>query len=56
MAERRRVLVWENVFGAWVGWNERDQALLRAMLPVQRQLRGAARDGEWTPLAAASAA
>ena len=26
------VLVWENVFGAWVGWNERDKELLRAML------------------------
>ena len=30
------MLVWENVFGAWVGWSERDKALLRAMLPVQR--------------------
>ena len=28
------ILVWENVFGSWVGWNERDCALLRAMLPV----------------------
>jgi hypothetical protein len=24
------VLVWENVFGAWVGWNARDRALLQA--------------------------
>ena len=39
------MLVWENVFGAWVGWNERDQALLRAMLPVQRRYARAARDG-----------
>ena len=39
------MLVWENVFGAWVGWNERDKALLRAMLPVQRRVRRAARDG-----------
>ena len=31
------VLVWENVFGSWVGWNERDKALLRAMLPLQRR-------------------
>ncbi len=23
------MLVWENVFGAWVGWNERDRGLLR---------------------------
>ncbi|MBA2332674.1 MAG: hypothetical protein H0V94_07800, partial [Actinobacteria bacterium] len=28
------MLVWENVFGVWVGWNERDKALLRAMLGV----------------------
>ena len=38
------VLVWENVFGAWVGWNERDKALLRAMLPRPAALRRAARD------------
>ena len=24
------MLVWENVFGAWVGWNERDRAMLQA--------------------------
>jgi formylglycine-generating enzyme len=48
------LLVWENVFGAWVGWNERDKALLRAMLPVQRRFAGLLAAGEWTPLAAAS--
>ena len=32
--------MWENVFGAWVGWNERDKALLRAMLAVQRRYAG----------------
>ena len=49
------MLVWENVFGAWVGWNERDAALLRAMLGVQRRFAGLLARGEWTPLAAASA-
>lgn len=46
------VLVWENVFGSWVGWNERDRALLRAMLPVQRRFADLLASGEWTPLAA----
>jgi sulfatase modifying factor 1 len=45
------MLVWENVFGAWVGWNERDKALLRAMLPVQRRYAQLLAHGEWTPLA-----
>ena len=48
------MLVWENVFGAWVGWNERDKALLRGMLSVQRQHVELLATGEWTPLAAAS--
>ena len=48
------MLVWENVFGAWVGWNERDKALLRAMLSVQRRHAELLATGEWTPLAAAS--
>ena len=48
------MLVWENVFGAWVGWNERDKELLRAMLPVQREHAELLATGEWTPLAAAS--
>ena len=48
------MLVWENVFGAWVGWNERDKALLRAMLSVQREHADLLATGEWTPLAASS--
>ena len=48
------ILVWENVFGAWVGWSERDKALLRAMRPVQRKYADLLATGEWTPLAAAS--
>ncbi len=48
------ILVWENVFGAWVGWSERDKALLRAMRPVQREHADLLATGEWTPLAAAS--
>jgi formylglycine-generating enzyme len=48
------MLVWENVFGAWVGWSERDKELLRAMLSVQREHAGLLATGEWTPLAACS--
>lgn len=48
------VLVWENVFGAWVGWSWRDKELLRAMRPVQREYAELMSTGEWTPLAAAS--
>ncbi len=48
------MLVWENVFGAWVGWNERDKALLRAMRPLQRDHADLLATGTWTPLAAAS--
>ncbi|TDE99124.1 hypothetical protein EXU48_02805 [Occultella glacieicola] len=44
------VMVWEVVFGVWVGWNDRDAATLRRMLPVQRTLHAWLTDGEWTPL------
>ena len=45
------VMVWEVVFGTWVGWNSRDSATLRRMLPVQRALTEVLHRGEWTPLA-----
>ncbi|MGW9628819.1 SUMF1/EgtB/PvdO family nonheme iron enzyme [Microbacterium sp. NPDC055521] len=44
-------MVWEVVFGVWVGWNDRDSATLRRMLPVQRGLHRWLVDGEWMPLA-----
>ncbi len=46
------VMVWEAVFGTWVGWNPRDAATLRRMLPVQRALADVLHAGRWTPLAA----
>lgn len=45
------IMVWEVVFGAWVGWNDRDAATLRRMLPVQRAFHRWLVEGEWTPLA-----
>jgi formylglycine-generating enzyme required for sulfatase activity len=44
------MMVWENVFGSWVGWNERDRSLLRAMLPIQRRYARIFAGEGWTPL------
>lgn len=44
------ILVWENVFGSWNGWNARDKSILRAMLPVQRRWSALFRGEGWTPL------
>jgi hypothetical protein len=48
------LLIWENVFGSWVGWSERDKAVLRAILPIQREHAALLATGEWTPLAASA--
>jgi hypothetical protein len=45
------MLVWESVFGVWVGWSERDRALLRAMRRVHRSHADWLRSEDWTPLA-----
>lgn len=45
------IMVWEVVFGVWVGWSARDSATLRRMLPVQRGFSDVLLHGEWTPLA-----
>lgn len=44
------MLIWECVFGAWVGWNARDRATLRSMTRVQRAAHDLLIRGEWTPL------
>jgi hypothetical protein len=48
------MLVWDVVFGVWVGWSERDKSLLRTMVEVQRRHASLLSGGEWTPLAAHS--
>lgn len=48
------MLVWDTVFGVWVGWNRRDQSTLRRMLRVQRALGDVFVDGDWVPLDGAS--
>ena len=44
------IMVWENVFGSWVGWNARDRSILRAMLPIQRKFADLFAGENWTPL------
>lgn len=44
------VLIWENVFGTWVGWNARDRSIIRAMLPIQRRFADIFAGENWTPL------
>lgn len=31
------VMIWENVFGQWLPWHERDRSILRTILPIQRR-------------------
>ncbi|MGH3358635.1 MAG: formylglycine-generating enzyme family protein, partial [Nocardioidaceae bacterium] len=45
------VLVWESVFGVWVGWSDRDRSLLRAMRRVLDDHGAWLRSEDWTPLA-----
>jgi hypothetical protein len=45
------VMVWEVVFGVWVGWSRRDAATVRRMVTVQRAAADLLLEGEWTPLA-----
>ncbi|MGN6220794.1 MAG: formylglycine-generating enzyme family protein [Microbacterium sp.] len=48
------ILVWDAVFGVWVGWNRRDDSTLRRMLRAQRALSEVFVSGEWAPLDGAS--
>jgi len=44
------ILVWEDVFGSWVGTTPRDRSILRAMLPIQRRYAELFSGERWTPL------
>jgi len=44
------MLIWENVFGSSVPWNQRDRSILRTMLPIQRRFTRLFERGRWTPL------
>jgi hypothetical protein len=44
------MMVWENVFGSWVGWSRRDRSILRALLPIQRRYGRLFSGERWKPL------
>lgn len=44
------VMVWEVVFSAWVGWNDRDADTVSRMRPVQRAWSDLLVGGRFTPL------
>lgn len=44
------MVVWENVFGSWVGWSAHDRALLSTMLFIQRHFAPLFLGEGWTPL------
>jgi hypothetical protein len=45
------MLVWDVVFGSWVGWSERDRSAWRAVAPVLRRYQDLFTGGDWSPLA-----
>jgi formylglycine-generating enzyme required for sulfatase activity len=44
------IMVWENVFGSWVSWNNHDRSLLRSILPIQRRYTDLLNGEGWDPL------
>jgi len=44
------ILIWENVFGQWMGWCERDKAIYRTMFTIQHYFAELFSGGDWTPL------
>jgi formylglycine-generating enzyme required for sulfatase activity len=44
------MMIWENVFGQWLGWNERDKSSYRAVHIIQKQFPDIFSGENWTPL------
>ena len=44
------MLVWDVVFGSWVGWSERDRSAWRAVSPVLHRYQSLFTYGDWSPL------
>lgn len=44
------MLVWDVVFGSWVGWSERDRSAWRSAVPVLRRYQNLFTGGDWSPL------
>ena len=43
-------MIWDNVFGTWVGYSEREKSILRSMLSIQRHFTALFSGEQWTPL------
>ena len=46
------MLLWEVVFGSWVGWNQREAQMWREMVGILRANNSLITTGEWEPLTA----
>ncbi|WRS30495.1 SUMF1/EgtB/PvdO family nonheme iron enzyme [Actinomycetaceae bacterium MB13-C1-2] len=44
------IMIWEVVFGVWVGWSKRDSANVKTMLTIQRATSDLLLSGDWEPL------
>lgn len=44
------MLIWEVVFGSWVGWSARDVSMWQEMIDVLRQNHSLIINGQWEPL------
>ncbi|GHT23182.1 hypothetical protein FACS189430_06050 [Bacteroidia bacterium] len=45
------IVIWENVFGQWYGWNDRDKAMLKEISPIQKRYTDIFSEGDWIPMA-----
>jgi len=44
------IFIWENIFGSWNGWSDRDKSLLRSVRQIQKRYAQHFSQGVWTPL------
>jgi formylglycine-generating enzyme required for sulfatase activity len=43
-------MIWENIFGQWIGWNERDKSTYRSMYSIQHYYSDLFSGDGWIPL------
>lgn len=44
------IMIWENIFGQWIGWSERDKTIYRTMYAIQHHYHDLFSGDGWTPL------
>jgi len=44
------LMIWETIFGQWVGWNPRDSHILKTMSQLQQRFATLFSNATWTPL------